>query len=171
MSDPVPAAAAGSVARSTLVPAPAARVWALVSDLPGMGRFSPENTGGRWVRGGGPVVGAVFRGRNANGRRRWATRCVVTQAEPGRAFAFDVAYLRLPVATWRYVLEPQAEGCRVTESWSDRRGWLLRTFAGLATGVGDREAFTARSIEATLSALRKAAERGAGHPSGGQESA
>ena len=36
-------------------------VWALVSDLPRMGRFSPENLGGRWLRGAtGPAVGVEF---------------------------------------------------------------------------------------------------------------
>jgi hypothetical protein len=60
-----------TVRRSVEVAAPADQVWQLISDLPGMGRFSPENTGGRWTRGDGPVVGAVFRGTNARGRRRW----------------------------------------------------------------------------------------------------
>ncbi|MFN2524390.1 MAG: SRPBCC family protein, partial [Mycobacteriales bacterium] len=57
--------AATSVSRSTDVDAPADVVWGLVSDLPGMGRLSPENTGGRWSGGAtGPAVGARFRGAN-----------------------------------------------------------------------------------------------------------
>jgi Polyketide cyclase / dehydrase and lipid transport len=39
------------------------RVWALVSDLPRMGEYSPESTGDRWVRGGRPSAGAVLRER------------------------------------------------------------------------------------------------------------
>lgn len=95
-----------SVTRSVDVAAAPEAVWDLVSDLPGMGRFSPEATGGRWVRGQGPAVGSVFRGTNAQGRRRWSTRSTVVEAERGRAFAFEVASAGLPVARWSYRIEP-----------------------------------------------------------------
>lgn len=140
------------------VAAPADRVWALVSDLPGMGAFSPENSGGRWVEGDGPTVGAVFVGSNRQGARRWSTRCTVTRSEPGRAFAFEVASVRMPVATWRYELEPDGGGCRLSETWEDRRGGLMRRLGVLVTGVSDRSAFTATSIEHTLSQVKTAAE-------------
>lgn len=148
-----------TVQRAVDVDAPAERVWELVSDLPGMGAFSPENRGGRWVRGDGPGVGSVFVGRNGSGRRRWSTRCTVVRSEPGRAFAFDVAGFGLPVAHWSYELEPTATGCRVTESWEDRRGALVRGLGQVMTGVGDRAAFTAESIEQTLQSLETEAER------------
>lgn len=154
-----------SVSRSVDVAAPADRVWALVSDLPGMGRFSPENTGGRWSGGAGPAVGAVFRGTNRRGARRWSTRSVVTRCEPGQAFAFEVDVARLPVARWSYALSPTTDGgCRLTETWEDRRGGLLTRLGGLATGVQDRTGFTANSIEQTLAAVKDAAEQG---PTGG----
>lgn len=147
------------VSRSQHVAAPAQRVWELVSDLPSMGRYSPENTGGRWVRGDGPKVGAVFRGRNAQGWRRWGTRCTVAESEPGRVFAFDVSYLGLPVARWRFDVEADgASGSRLTETWTDRRGALLRRTAGVATGVTDRRSYTVTSIEQTLRGVRAAAE-------------
>jgi len=147
-----------SVRRSETVSAPAARVWQLVSDLPGMGRFSPENTGGRWVRGDGPAVGAVFRGRNAQGWRRWGTRCEVVVCEPGRAFAFEVSAAGLPVAGWRFDVEPDGAGCRVTETWTDRRGAVVRLAGAVATGVRDRRVWTATSVEQTLRAVKQAAE-------------
>ena len=147
-----------TVRRSIEIQAPAERVWALVSDLPGMGRFSPENTGGAWVRGGGPVVGAVFRGTNAHGRRRWSTRCTVTRSEPGAAFAFEVRAGGLPVAEWSYALEPTTGGCTLTETWQDRRGRLITALGALTTGVQDREAFTSKSIEQTLDAVKATAE-------------
>jgi carbon monoxide dehydrogenase subunit G len=146
------------VRRSVDVAAPAERVWELVSDLPGMGAFSPENRGGRWVEGDGPQVGAVFVGHNGAGRRRWSTRSTVVRSEPGRAFAFDVAGLRQAVARWSYEVEPTPGGCRLTESWQDRRGRLLRLLGPIATGVSDRTAYTARSIEQTLAGIRAAAE-------------
>lgn len=145
--------------RSLDVDAPAERVWALVSDLPGMGAFSPGNRGGRWVRGDGPQVGAVFVGRNGGGRRRWSTRSTVVRSEPGRAFAFDVASGGLPVARWSYELAPTATGCRLTESWQDRRGRLVTVLGRLVTGVGDRRAYTASSIEQTLHSVKARAEK------------
>lgn len=132
-------------------------MWALVSGLPG-GRFSPENTGGVWQRRRGPVAGGVFRGTNARGRRRWSTTCTVVRAQPGRAFAFEVRAGRLPVAHWSYALTPTASGCTLTETWQDRRGWLLTRLGGLATGVQDRTAFTSKSIDQTLAAVKAAAE-------------
>ena len=37
-------------------------VYAVVSDLPRSGEWSPECTGGQWVSGEPATVGAVFRG-------------------------------------------------------------------------------------------------------------
>lgn len=155
---PVPGAAQLSVQRSVEVAASPERVWQLVSDLPGMGRFSPEATGGRWVRGGGPVEGAVFRGSNAQGRRRWSTRATVVEAVPGRSFAFEVSSVGLPVARWSYALEPAGAGCRVTETWTDRRGTVVALAGTLLTGMKDRVGFTATSIERTLAQVKDHAE-------------
>ncbi len=148
-----------SISRSTQIAAPAEKVWALVSDLPGMGALSPENTGGKWLGGAtGPTVGARFKGTNKNGVRRWSTSVQVVRSEPGKAFAFAVSYLGVPVANWSYVLEPATSGCTVTETWEDRRpGWFAKV-GGLATGVTDREDATATNLEATLAALKAAAE-------------
>lgn len=41
------------------------KVWSLVTDLPRMGEWSPENLGGEWLDGAtGAAVGAKFRGNN-----------------------------------------------------------------------------------------------------------
>lgn len=143
------------ISRSTTVESTPEVVYALVSDLPGMGQLSPENTGGRW-RGGatGPVVGARFRGHNRNGWRRWSTNVRVEAAEPGREFAFGVSSFGVPVSQWRYSIEATSAGCTLTETWTDRRPGWFKGPAGLATGVMDRQAATARSIEATLEAVR-----------------
>lgn len=149
-----------TLSRSTLVAASPQRVWELVSDLPRMGEFSPENAGGSWVGGAtGPAAGAVFLGRNRRGRHRWSTRCTVTRCEPGRAFAFTVSSTGMPVAEWSYELEPSAQGCLVTETWTDRRGALITVAGRLVTGVADRSAFTADSIELTLARVKERAER------------
>lgn len=148
-----------TISRTVEVTAPPERVWALVSDLPRMGELSPENTGGTWVKGDGPAVGARFRGTNRRGRRSWSTTAVVTRSDPGRAFAFEVKGGPLPVALWSYEIAPTATGCTVTESWEDRRGFLLTRTGGLLTGETDREAFTATSIEQTLARVKEKAEQ------------
>jgi carbon monoxide dehydrogenase subunit G len=147
------------ISRTTDIDAPAERVWALVSDLPRMGDYSPEASGGRWVGGGGPSVGAVFRGRNAKGLRRWSTRCTVVRCVPGEEFAFEVSAVGMVAAEWSYDLESTGYGCRVTETWTDRRGALLTQLGKVVTGVSDRSAFTAQSIEQTLARVKDRAER------------
>jgi hypothetical protein len=152
---------ADSVSRSTEIDAPAEAVWALVSDLPGMGQLSPENAGGRWTRGAtGPAAGAGFRGVNRNGARRWSTSVTVTDCEPGRSFAFDVSSLGLAVSRWSYDVTPRPGGCTLTETWQDRRGAVMDVLGKAVSGVGDRPGFTANSIEQTLAAVKRRAERG-----------
>ena len=51
------------------------QVWALVSDVTQIGRYSPETFEGEWLDGAsGPAVGARFRGhvkRNQKGPTYW----------------------------------------------------------------------------------------------------
>lgn len=149
-----------TVQAAVTVQAPAERVWALVTDLPGMGALSPENNGGRWLGGAtAAAVGARFRGRNANGWRRWSTTAKVTRCQEPRAFAFDVSSFGLPVSTWTYAIEPSDGGCTVTETWTDRRSGWFAALTGPVTGVTNRSEATRSGIEATLKALQKAAEQ------------
>jgi uncharacterized protein YndB with AHSA1/START domain len=136
-----------------------AKVWAMISDLPRMGEWSPENTGGKWVRGAtGPAVGARFVGSNRNGKKAWTTTCTVSECEPARSFAFDVDIGPIKVARWEYKIEPLADGgCRVTETWSDRRGWLAKKLGGPASGVTDRVNHNRAGMEETLRRLSDAA--------------
>jgi ligand-binding SRPBCC domain-containing protein len=141
------------------IAAPADTVWALVADLPRMGEWSPENAGGTWVKGAtGPALGAVFKGHNRNGIRRWSTKVTVVACEPGKVFEFAVTSGPLEVANWRYELEDtdSGSGCRVTESWQDKRKpW----FATVARVTGDHSAeHTRRQMEETLARLAVAAE-------------
>jgi hypothetical protein len=148
-----------TITKSVQIQAPAQRVWELVSDLPNMGRLSPENKGGSWIKPAtGPAVGAKFKGSNQAGRRKWSTQVVVTRAEPGVAFFFAVTSVGMKVAEWGYTIEPQGLSCTVTESWEDHRGGLMAAIGKVATGVGDRAGFTETSIEQTLAALKAAAE-------------
>jgi hypothetical protein len=138
------------------IAAPAETVWALVSDLPRMGEWSPENAGGKWVKGAtGPALGAVFEGTNKSGFRRWSTMVTVIACEPGVVFEFAVTSGPLAVASWRYEFEATDAGCRVTESWVDQR---KKWFATVARVMGDHSAEHAEGeMKATLSNLAAAA--------------
>ncbi|MFD5831718.1 SRPBCC family protein [Lentzea sp. NPDC060358] len=133
------------------------RVFDLVSDLRGLSGVAEEYAGGRWLGGGGPRVGARFRGVNRRGWRRWPTTATVTDCDPAR-FAFEVKSLGLAVSRWQYDIEPVDGGCRVTESTWDRRPAWYRPLTVLATGVTDRAVTNQRNIEATLRRLKSAAE-------------
>ena len=141
------------------VAAPPEQVWSLVSDVTRMGEWSPEALAGEWLGGAsGPGVGAQFKGNNERGKRRWSTKGEVVEAEPGKAFAFDVAAGPMKVARWGFRFEPTATGCRVEERWEDHRGWLITKLGGIITGVPDRAAHNRESMTATLAALAAAAE-------------
>jgi uncharacterized protein YndB with AHSA1/START domain len=144
---------------STDIAAPADKVWALVSDLPRMGEWSPENTGGRWLRGAtGPAVGAKFRGSNRKGLRRWSTTCTVTAADQGKRFTFQVDYGPVPISTWDYTLTGNGDGTTVVEEWTDRRPLWMKLAGAPAMGVADRGDHNRRGTEKTLANLKAAAE-------------
>jgi len=148
-----------TISVSRAIAAPADHVWSLISDLPRMGEWSPENTGGTWLKGAtGPAVGARFKGSNAKDKHKWNTAVRVTTCDPGRAFAFDVSAVGARVANWAYVIEPTDDGCLVTETWTDQRGWLAAKLGGPVSGVAERVAHNRAGMEATLEALAATAE-------------
>jgi Polyketide cyclase / dehydrase and lipid transport len=140
-------------------------VYELVADITRMGEWSPENTGGEWLDGAtGPAVGARFKGRNKR-KASWTTTAVVTEAEPGRAFAFAVGRgaPENPDTRWRYTFAALQEGgCEVTETCEivNEPGWIGRYLTKLGTGVwwSDRPADLASGMEETLRRLKARAE-------------
>ena len=133
-------------------------VYALITDLGTLAACAEEAKAMKWLQGDAARPGAVFKGTNRNGLRRWSTKCTVTDADPGQAFGFDVRYLGIPVAHWRYDIAAQDGGCRVTERMWDRRpGWFVKP-GGLATGVMDRPTANTEHIKATLQRLKDKAE-------------
>jgi len=121
--------------------APADLIWDLVSDVTRVGEFSPETFEAEWLGGASsPEAGARFRGhvrRNGRGPVYW-TACTVAACDPGREFAFTVAGPGgKTVNTWRYQLEPTADGTDVTESFELPDTLLTRLYwmvAGTARG-------------------------------------
>lgn len=151
-----------TISLSVSVAANAALVWSIVTDLPGMGELSPENAGGRWLEPWtGPALGARFRGVNRNGGKEWWTRVRVTEYERERFFAFDVrSPFGVRVSRWAYQIEPEGDGCVLTEHWYRVGSAFVRKFLGpLVTGQRDRPGFNTYSIEHTLERVKKRAER------------
>lgn len=145
---------------SAEIAAPADRIWHLVADLPRMGEWSPENTGGRWLDGAsGPAVGARFRGSNRKGLRRWSTTCTVTAAEVGKRFTFEVTYGPLTISTWDYTFVADGDTTTVVEEWTDRRPLWMKIGGAPVMGVADRGAHNRRGMEHTLAKLKAAAEK------------
>lgn len=142
------------------VDAPPERVWALVSDVTSIGRFSPETFEAEWLDGAtGPAEGARFRGhvrRNGRGPVYWTT-CTVTDCQPGRSFGFAVVTpAGRQLNTWRYDLQPSDGGTSVTESFSLAPTPLLRLYwllAGWARGPANL-----RGMRTTLERVKTAAE-------------
>ncbi|OBH91099.1 MULTISPECIES: SRPBCC family protein [unclassified Mycobacterium] len=147
-----------SVTASVQVAAGPDLVYRLITDLPTLASFAEEAVAMEWRQGDAARPGAVFTGHNESAKRRWSTKCTVTDAEPGRIFAFDVRHSMLPIARWQYDIVATDGGCRVTESTWDRRPGWFRKIAGKATGVPDRVAANSEHIRLTLQRLKQRAE-------------
>jgi len=136
-------------------------IWALVSDVTQIGRYSPETFEAEWLDGAtGPAFGARFRGhvkRNGIGPVYW-TSCSVTECEPGRVFAFGVGAPGKAMNTWSYRLEPaEGGGTDVTESFQLSPMLPLRvywTLFGWARGRTNRDGMrtTLERIKAVVEA-------------------
>ena len=102
-------------AESIVIAASPEEVYAVVSDVTRTGEWSPICRESWWDEGvTGPVVGAAFFGRNVVPEREWTTRCHVTAATPGRAFAWSVSEGKVE---WGYLMEPTEGGTKLTETW------------------------------------------------------
>ena len=101
--------------------------------------------------------------------REWDTHCEVLVAEPGHEFTFAVAGT---IVRWSYRFQPAdsagdgtgASGARVTETWEPQP----ELFEFYATQYGEDQVETVlaaradaakRGIDATLHAIKRAAER------------
>lgn len=142
-----------------MINAPASELYSMVSDLPRMREWSPENRGAYWLdKVRGPALGARFVGHNKSGWRRWPTQGRVTAADPGRLFAFEIYFGPLPVALWEYDFAAADDGgVTVTESWTDRRPAGLKPLLD-AIFRASRAELNAHGIHQTLTKLRVAAE-------------
>jgi uncharacterized protein YndB with AHSA1/START domain len=136
------------------IAAPPEAVYAAISDVTRMGEWSEECHSCEWHPGvDGPVVGATFDGHNRHGANEWTSQGKVIEAEPGRAFAFEVSMMDFHYATWGYRIEPTAIGSRVTEWNEDLRPDDVMELSKQISGVDDRTARNRETMSGTLERL------------------
>jgi hypothetical protein len=132
-------------------------VYELVSDVVTLPRWAEECVRCKWLRGATTAtVGARFMGINRKGVFRWFSVSEVTDADPGRCFGFEVLGR---TAHWEYRIGPSPRGSVVTESWWDRRSWVVRhLLAPAVSGTHDRVRWNQQNIVLTLQRLKAFAE-------------
>jgi uncharacterized protein YndB with AHSA1/START domain len=141
------------------IAAPPEVVYAAISDVTRMGEWSEECYACEWHEGfDGAAVGATFDGHNRHGEHEWTSQGKVTQAEPGRAFAFECSMFDFHYSTWGYRIEPTATGCRVTEWSEDLRPDSALELSKQMSGVDDRPERNRQTMSGTLERLAAAVE-------------
>lgn len=137
--------------------APVGTVWALVSDVSNMPRWSPQC---RVMKALGPVrPGTRTVNLNRRGLLFWPTTAVITEVVPERKFAF-----RIPLNTtvWSYELEPTATGTRLTETRYAPNGVTAISSALTKTVLGGMDKFEGELVDGMnqgLARVKAAAER------------
>lgn len=154
------------VSDTMIINCDARTLWEQVADPTQMPRWSPENTGAHTSAEARPLqVGEVFEGSNRRDRARWVTECLVTAAESGERFAFEVRKigagspkLSSNIATWTYEFEDVGGRTRVTETWSDDRtswpDWVAAIVDRILTGGRTFADFQRLNIHRTLTAMK-----------------
>jgi len=151
------------------IAAPPERVWALCTDLPRMGEWSPENLGGEWLDGSdGTAAGARLRARNRHAAvGEWETTSVVVAYDPPRRFAWSVGEPSEAGATWSFELEPDGDGTLLRQRASMGPGPSGTTMA-IERMPDKEERIIARRLQewqagmqAVLAGIKATAESGA----------
>jgi hypothetical protein len=94
---------------------------------------------------------------------RWSTACIVTEASPGRAFAFTIGWPSN--SSWRYELAEVDDGTLVTQTMTKMQPqmapvvWIQRF-----VGVDDRAEHLHEGMAATLHGLADAVNRSPAAP-------
>jgi Polyketide cyclase / dehydrase and lipid transport len=147
----------------TLVAAPAAVVWSLVSDVTTPVEFSAELQEVRWLdeerfvgRSHHPAVGT------------WETTCTVVDREPERVFGWVVGDPDRPAAAWRFTLEP-AGGDTLLRQWMRMGPGRSGLTPAIEARPDAEERIVARrlaehreNMQRTVDGIRRRAEAGGG---------
>ena len=142
------------------IAAPPQAVYALVSDVPRMGEWSPENVGADWTSDAPGIEGATFEGHNRIGEREWSVPCTVTVAQPPECFEWVTRPddPEGPYVRWTYRLAPNdAGGTTLSEVWDVLA--LPPTLQSLgADQLAARSDVVRAGMATTLAAIKAAAE-------------
>ena len=134
-------------------------MYALVSDITNMPRWSPETYRARWVGGAtGPKPGARFKGTNRYGPLRWSTNVEIEVADPGREFTFVTVITGRRRTRWSYLFEPFEDGTKVTETRTRLSKALFHTLAENIF-ISDHQQSFAGGMLVTLQRIKAAAEQ------------
>ena len=141
------------------IDAPPAEVWALVSDLRNMPRWSPQ-CARTFVRGGGPVeLGSRMVNVNRRGLLVWPTQSKVVRFVPEQEIAFRV---KENWTVWSYTLEPTATGGTLVTARREAPNGVSDVSVRLTKAVlGGVEAFSDELVEGmrqTLARIKADAE-------------
>jgi uncharacterized protein YndB with AHSA1/START domain len=143
---------------ATDIAADPATVWALVSDVRNMPRWSPQ-TAKTFVRGGEVRVGARMVNINRRGLMVWPTQAEIVRFEPQQEIAWRV---KENFTVWSYRLEPAGSGTRLTvrreapQGISDVSVGLTKVAFG---GVDSFAEELLRGMNRTLAGIKADAER------------
>ena len=131
-------------------------VFALLTDLDRLPDLSPENQRCELIEGSTTVeLGARFRGHNKAHDYEWHADCAVTQYEPGRRFAYETPPGHELATTWSYTIEPDKNGCTVTEQFHAPLLAHPDIYPGTIEGRRDN---LERACETTMANLKAALE-------------
>jgi uncharacterized protein YndB with AHSA1/START domain len=139
------------------VAAPPAKVWALVSDLRNMARWSPQVVK-TFVKAPVGEGSTMF---NINRRKLlvWPTQAKVVRFVPEQEIAFRV---KENFTVWSYQLEPTATGTRVTSRREAPHGISDLSVGLTKRALGGVDAFTEelqQGMRQTLDKIKADAER------------
>lgn len=133
------------------------RVWALVTDLPRMARWSPQVLK-TIVRGDGVGLGTRTVNINRRGPLVWPTRSKVIRFEPHREFAFRI---KDNFTIWSFTLEPTASGTRIVQRREAPDGTSEISSRLVKAVMGGQVSFTEElraGMRQTLSRIKAEAE-------------
>lgn len=135
--------------------APAAKVWALISDLGNMPKWSPQC---RTMKAIGAVkVGTKTVNVNRRGALFWSTTATITALDPQQKLSFRV---NTNNTEWTYDLEPSGTGTKVTvsrhaEAVKPISSTLINRFMG---GVPNFEVELVEGMKTSLGRIKAVAE-------------
>jgi len=140
------------------ITAPPERIYALISDIAQMGRWSPETYRTRWLGSADAAVpGARFKGYNRWHWVRWSTTVEIDVADPGRELTFWTVFRGQRKTRWSYTFAPRDGGTDVTETRTRVRLPLPEYSFERLMMRGHEDSFK-HGMLATLQRLKDAAE-------------